>query len=98
MHEIQHQQTSRTTIFLTVGALCFFAGLFAFGNRLGLAEIFLGAHALFGLPLTSGDALKVLAVGIGSALLALQGIVLVVAGLISFSRSASPSSAAASHR
>lgn len=100
MYNVQRQQASSSTILLAVGALCIFAGMFIFGNRLGFAEIFLGAHSVFGLPFTNGDSLKVLFIGFASALVVIQGIGLVVAGLVvrskSADKSASPESAPAS--
>jgi hypothetical protein len=86
MPEVQRQQANRGTILLVIGALCVVFGLFLFSQRVGLAEIFLGAHFLFGIPVSSGDALKVLMVAMGTAAIVLQGIVIAVAGVILFSR------------
>ena len=74
------------TILLVVGALCVVLGFFLFGNRVGLAETFLGAHSLFGIPVTNLDATKVLAVGLGAAILVIKGIVLAIVGAVQLSK------------
>jgi len=84
---VQRQQNNSGTILLVVGALCIVIGFILFGNRVGLAETFLGAHSLFGIPLTNLDAAKVTAAAFGTGLLVLQGIVLAVVGAVQLSKS-----------
>ena len=85
MSEVQR----RGMILMVIGALCVLFGLFLYSQRLGVAETFLGAHFLFGIPITGADALKVLVAGIGAAALALKGIVIGGVGLILFSKNGS---------
>jgi hypothetical protein len=102
MPEVQRQQASRGTILVVIGTLCVLFGLFLFSQRLGLAEIFLGAHFLFGIPVSSADALKILLVALGTAIIVLKGIVIVAAGVFLLSRNgivvASEGSVAPTHR
>lgn len=86
MPEVQRQPASSGTILLVTGALCVLLGLFAFSQRLDLAQLFLGARFLFGVPLANIDALKVLFVSIGSGILVIKGIVLAVVGVVQFSK------------
>ncbi|MFL6202113.1 MAG: hypothetical protein ACJ76J_23310 [Thermoanaerobaculia bacterium] len=95
MSEVQRQQASRGMILLVIGGLCILLGLVLFSQRLGLAETFLGAHFLFGIPVSNGDALKVLVVAIGTSILVIKGIVLAVVGLVMFSKSFANQSIAA---
>lgn len=99
MAEVQRSQSSSSMILVVVGILCVLAGLIILQQRVGFSEVFLSSHHLFGVPLTSADSLKDLAVAVGSALLALQGIVLIGAGIVTSSRSsASPNPAASAQR
>ena len=82
MSEVQR----RGTILLVIGALCVLFGFFLYSQRVGLAETFLGAHFVFGIPFTNADSLKLLAVGIGTSALVLKGILILVAGLVLYSK------------
>lgn len=95
MTEIQRQQAGRSTmILLMTGGLCVLSGLFLFNYRLGFAQFFLGAHSFFGMPVTSGDGLKVLVVGLGSAVVVMMGVVIGVAGLVVYSKASAGQSGA----
>ena len=94
MSEVQRQQTSRGSILMVIGGFCVLLGLFLFSHRLGLAQIFLGAHYWFGVPVSSGDALKVLVVAVGTSFIVIKGIVIAAVGLVMFSKSSAQSEAA----
>jgi hypothetical protein len=102
MTEAQRQQSSSGTILLVIGALCILSGLFLFSQRADLAEFFLGAQFLLGVPATSTDALKVLLAAIGTGILVLKGVVILAAGVFVLSRNgnvvASERTAAPTHR
>lgn len=76
----------RGMILMVIGAFCVLFGIFLYSQRLDLAETFLGAHFLFGIPVSSTDALKLLAAGIATSALTLQGFVIGVVGLVLFSK------------
>lgn len=76
----------RGMILMVIGALCVLFGIFLYSQRLGLAETFLGAHFLFGIPITNGDSFKVLVAGIATSALTLQGFVIGAVGLVLFSK------------
>ena len=82
MSEVQR----RGTILLVIGALCVLLGFFLYSQRAGLAETFLGAHFLFGIPITNADSFKLLAVSIATSALALKGIVILGVGLVLYSK------------
>lgn len=89
MSEPRVPKRVNTTALFVTGTLCLLFGLFVLSQRLGVAELFLGAHFLFGFPITNTDALKVEAVSVGGVLLLLEGIVILAYGLLYLSRNAS---------
>lgn len=93
MSEPRVPRRVNTTVLFVTGTLCVLFGLFILGQRLGVAELFLGAHFLFGMPLTSADALKVQVVSVGGVVFLLKGIVILLTGLVYLSRNASPGGA-----
>jgi hypothetical protein len=76
------------------GALCLLFSLFALSQRLGIAELFLGAHFLFGAPITGMDALKVESVTVIGGVLLLKGIVILGSGFVFYGRNATLNAAA----
>jgi hypothetical protein len=86
MSTTQQPQANKSMVLFVVGALTTLFGLFMYAHRVDFAEFFLGAHLLFGLPLTGGDAFKVLFMAAGSGVITLMGIIIVVAGIVVFSK------------
>jgi ABC-type uncharacterized transport system permease subunit len=90
MSDIQRQQAHSSKILLIAGSLCALFGLFMFAQRQGLASFFFGAHFLFGIPLTGGDALKVNMMALSSVVTVLMGLVILAVGMVLFLKSAQP--------
>ncbi|HET9228450.1 MAG TPA: hypothetical protein VFR31_17370 [Thermoanaerobaculia bacterium] len=76
----------RGMILMVIGALCVLFGIFLYSQRVGLAEVVLGAHFWFGIPVSSADSLKLLVTGIGTSALTLKGFVIGAVGLVLFSK------------
>lgn len=89
MSELRVPRRVNTSVLFVTGTLCVLFGLFVLGQRLGVADLFLGAHFLFGMPITNADALKVQVVSVGGVVFLLKGIVLLVTGLVYLSKNAS---------
>jgi hypothetical protein len=86
MAEIQRPLLSDSTLLFGGGALCFICGLFMLAERSAVAAFFLSADFLFGLPLTSSDAFKVLFVELGGLAAIGMGIILFVVGRFVYSK------------
>jgi hypothetical protein len=81
MSAIQRPSTRDSMLLFGAGTLCSLCGLSMFAARSAFASFFLGANFLFGVPLTSGDALKALFVGFEGIIAMGMGGVLLAVGL-----------------
>ena len=72
------------------GGLTSLVGLILMSIRLSLAEMFLGAHTLFGMPFAQEDAVKVVLVSLFALAMIGVGVIVFLAGgiiaLVQFSR------------
>jgi hypothetical protein len=81
MSAFQRPSTSDSMILFGTSILCFFGGLFMYAERTVFASFFLAGHYLFGVPLTGGDAFKLLLIEFGSVISILIGVILFFVGL-----------------
>lgn len=82
MSEVQRPHANRGVILLVIGALAVVSGLFLYSNRADLAEFFLGARFLFGIPVTNADSLKLLAVAVATSAVAFKGLLIAGVGIV----------------
>lgn len=81
MSALQRPSTSDSMILFGTSILCLFGGLFLYAERTAFAAFFLAGRYPFGIPLTGGDAFKLLLIEFGSVLSILMGVILFFVGL-----------------
>jgi predicted transporter len=88
MSATQRPSASDSMILFGTSLLCIFGGLFTYAERTAFAALVLAGHYLFGIPLTGGDAFKLLLIEFGSVISILMGIILFFVGLFLQTRKA----------